>query len=79
MSAPKELTLPKLFDEFVSGTLVAWHAAPGDTVAKGEVIAEVMTDKVNVEIESPYDGTIAALLVNEDDTVEYGQAIATFQ
>lgn len=79
MGATKQFTLPRLFDEFVSGTLVAWHKSPGDAVAEGEVIAEVMTDKVNVEIESPFTGTITALLVKEDDLVEYGQVIATFE
>lgn len=76
MSDENRITVPKLSDDFESGTLVAWHKAVGDSVDKDEVVAEIMTDKVNIEVESPYAGTIKALLVEEEDAVEFDQAIA---
>ncbi len=56
--------------------MVAWLKQPGDQVAAGEVIAEAMTEKVNVEIESPVAGVLAEILVAEEDTVTVGQPIA---
>lgn len=55
----------------------AWLKEVGDTVAEGEAIAEVMTDKVNVELFAPAAGTIATLTVDEEDPVEIGQVIGT--
>ncbi len=71
--------MPKLSEDFESGTLVAWHKAVGDPVKQNEVIAEIMTDKVNVEVESPYAGTVQALLVKEDETAAYDQTIALIE
>jgi pyruvate/2-oxoglutarate dehydrogenase complex dihydrolipoamide acyltransferase (E2) component len=50
MSHEHTVTLPELANDFRSGTLVAWRKAVGDTIQQGEVIAEVMTDKVNLEV-----------------------------
>lgn len=57
-------------------TIVAWLKQPGDEVAEGEVIAEAMTEKVNVEVESPVAGVLEEMLVEEEDTVVVGQTIA---
>jgi pyruvate/2-oxoglutarate dehydrogenase complex dihydrolipoamide acyltransferase (E2) component len=74
-----EVKVPKLSEDFESGTLVAWHKAVGDPVKQNEVIAEIMTDKVNVEVESPYAGTVQALLIEEDETAAYDQTIALIE
>ncbi|MFA5663398.1 biotin/lipoyl-containing protein [Castellaniella sp.] len=73
------ISVPELANDFQSGTLVAWRKAVGDTVQPGDVVAEIMTDKVNLEIESPHAGTIKALLVEIDDTVDVGQDIITLE
>jgi pyruvate/2-oxoglutarate dehydrogenase complex dihydrolipoamide acyltransferase (E2) component len=57
-------------------TLSAWLVQPGGRVEAGDIIAEIMTEKVNVEITSPVSGTIESLLVGEGEMVHPGQMIA---
>lgn len=76
MSDTKELTVPEYEDSIEGATLLVWHKHAGDPVSEGEVVAELMTDKVNLEVTSPYAGRIGALNVNEGDTVGVGQCIA---
>ncbi|MFO1286690.1 MAG: biotin/lipoyl-containing protein [Rubrivivax sp.] len=59
--------------------LVAWHRQPGDALAEGDPVADVMTDKVNVEIAAPAAGVLAAQLVARDDPVAVGAVIATLE
>ena len=56
--------------------ITAWLKRPGDAIVAGEVIAEVSTDKVNIEIESPIAGVLEAILVKEGDTIVEGAALA---
>ncbi|MFA5665333.1 biotin/lipoyl-containing protein [Castellaniella sp.] len=79
MSSPLTISVPELANDFQSGTLVAWRKAVGDTVQPGDVVAEIMTDKVNMEIESPHAGTVKTLLVEVDDAVDVGQDIMTLE
>ena len=72
-----EIRVPELGNEAREAILVAWHRQPGDAVAKDEPIADVMTDKVNLEIVSPAAGTIKEVLVAQDETVSVGRVIAT--
>jgi pyruvate/2-oxoglutarate dehydrogenase complex dihydrolipoamide acyltransferase (E2) component len=72
----QEIPVPDLGEDVEEMTLAAWLKQPGERVAAGEVIAEVMTDKVNAEIESPVSGVLEAILVNEGDSVAVGQPIA---
>lgn len=74
-----ELTvrMPALSATMEDALLVEWLVAVGDEVRSGQAIAEVGTDKVDMELESPYDGTISALLVDPDTRVGLGQPVAT--
>ncbi len=74
-----ELILPKWGLTMEDGTLLAWHVVEGDEVAKGELLAEVETEKVDSELESPCDGTIVKILVEEDETVDVGTVLAIIQ
>ena len=58
------------------GTLVAWKKKKGDKVSAGDVIAEIETDKATMEWESPEDGTLTEIYVEEGGKVEVGQRIA---
>jgi pyruvate dehydrogenase E2 component (dihydrolipoamide acetyltransferase) len=58
------------------GTLVAWKKKKGDKVSTGEVIAEIETDKATMEWESPEDGTLTEIYVQEGGKVEVGEKIA---
>jgi pyruvate/2-oxoglutarate dehydrogenase complex dihydrolipoamide acyltransferase (E2) component len=71
-----DVILPKWGLTMEDGTLVAWHVNEGDTVVKGELIAEVETEKVENEMEAPCAGIVARILVQEDDTVDVGTVLA---
>lgn len=75
-SAQIPLTMPKMSMTMEEGTLVEWQVAEGDVIAKGDVVAVVMTDKVDMEVESPAAGTVAALLLAEGDVAAVGTPIA---
>ena len=70
-----EITLPELGESVKGGTLVAWLVAEGDTVTKGQAIAEISTDKVDTEIPSPRAGTVTRLVVAVDDEVSVGSVL----
>jgi pyruvate dehydrogenase E2 component (dihydrolipoamide acetyltransferase) len=70
-----ELILPKWGLTMEDGTVVAWHVAEGDTVSEGQVVADIETEKVENELESPCDGIVAKILVEEDDTVDVGTVL----
>ena len=74
-----EIKVPELGNEAQEAILVAWHKQPGDAVAKDEPIADVMTDKVNVEIVSPAAGTLKETRVVPDEQVAIGAVIATLE
>src|SRR5689334_15835756 len=52
------ILMPRLSDTMTEGVIDAWHKKIGDTVKKGDLLAEVETDKVTMELESYKDGTL---------------------
>jgi pyruvate/2-oxoglutarate dehydrogenase complex dihydrolipoamide acyltransferase (E2) component len=73
------VTVPDFAEGAKSIKLRQWLVKIGDDVKKDDVLAEAATDKIKVDIESPADGKIAALLAEEGDRVEVGQAIAELE
>jgi len=71
-----EIQMPKLSDTMTEGTLVAWKKKKGDQVSAGEVLAEIETDKATMEWESPEDGTLTEIYVEEGGKVNVGDRIA---
>src|SRR5579885_2446005 len=71
-----EIRMPKLSDTMTEGTLVAWKKKKGDKVTAGEVLAEIETDKATMEWESPEDGTLTEIFVEEGGKVNVGDKIA---
>jgi pyruvate dehydrogenase E2 component (dihydrolipoamide acetyltransferase) len=71
-----EIQMPKLSDTMTEGTLVAWKKKKGDQVSAGEVLAEIETDKATMEWESPEDGTLTQIFVQEGGKVNVGDKIA---
>jgi pyruvate dehydrogenase E2 component (dihydrolipoamide acetyltransferase) len=71
-----EIQMPKLSDTMTEGTLVAWKKKKGDQVSAGEVLAEIETDKATMEWESPEDGTLTEIYVQEGGKVNVGEKIA---
>src|SRR5205814_1372162 len=71
-----EIQMPKLSDTMTEGTLVAWKKKKGDKVSAGDVLAEIETDKATMEWESPEDGTLTEIYVEEGGKVNVGERIA---
>ena len=71
-----EIQMPKLSDTMTEGTLVTWKKKKGDKVSAGEVLAEIETDKATMEWESPEDGTLSEIYVEEGGKVNVGDKIA---
>lgn len=69
------IIMPKMSMTMEEGTVVVWHKAPGDAIAKGEVVAEVLTDKVDMEVESPHEGVLSRIVADVDDVVPVGEPI----
>lgn len=70
------IVMPALEMAQETGKLVAWLKQEGDTVAKGDLLLEVETDKAVVEIESPGDGILAGVRAREGEAVPVGETIA---
>ena len=71
--------MPILGADMTEGKLVSWRKHPGERVERGEIIAEVETDKANVEVECYVPGVIERLLIDEDTTVAVGTPIAAIK
>ncbi|GAP62107.1 pyruvate dehydrogenase E2 component [Ardenticatena maritima] len=71
-----ELTLPKLGFDMEEGAIAAWLKNEGDPVKKGEVVAEVETDKATVEMEAPADGVLLKILVPAGQVVPVNTPVA---
>ena len=61
--------VPSLGESVIEGTVARWLVNEGDTVTLDQIIVELTTDKVDVEIPSPCAGVVAKILVAVDDTV----------
>lgn len=72
----KEVLMPKLGMTMETGTIVQWFKEEGDRVESGEILLEVMTDKINIEVESYESGVLLKKYYREDDVVPVNQVIA---
>src|SRR6476619_1363285 len=68
--------LPKLSPTMEEGVLVRWTKKEGDKVSPGDLVAEVETDKANMDFNIEDEGTLLKLLVKEGDTVKLGAPVA---
>ncbi len=73
---PDLIKMPKLGFDMAEGTLVRWLRAEGEEVKKGDVLAEIETDKATVEVESTYSGVVNRHLVDQGAIVPVGEPIA---
>ncbi len=69
------ITMPKLGFDMQEGTLVRWVRNEGENINKGDVLAEIETDKATVEVESSASGVVRRLLVDQGAVVPIGAAI----
>jgi len=75
--AKVEVVMPQMGESVMEGTVIEWVKSVGDAVEVDEILLEIATDKVDTEVPSPEAGTLVEILVEADETVEVGQAIAT--
>jgi pyruvate dehydrogenase E2 component (dihydrolipoamide acetyltransferase) len=71
-----EITMPRLSDTMQEGTISRWLKQPGDEVKKGDILAEIETDKATMDLEAYESGTLEKILVQGGETVPIGQAVA---
>ena len=71
-----DIVMPRLSDSMEEGTVLQWFKRPGDSVAVGEELVEIETDKANMAYESDLAGTLTEIVVSEGETVPIGTVIA---
>jgi pyruvate dehydrogenase E2 component (dihydrolipoamide acetyltransferase) len=71
-----DVVMPKLSDTMEEGKILRWLKKPGDRIAAGDVLAEVETDKADMELEAEAEGVLSKILVDEGGSASVGQAIA---
>ena len=74
-----KVTMPQLGESVAEGTIGKWLKQPGDHVDKYEPLVEVVTDKVNAEVPSPFEGTLREILAEEGATVPNNAEIAIIE
>ncbi len=72
---PVEVTMPRLSDTMEQGTIVSWNVKEGDKVSGGDVLGDIETDKATMELQNFDEGTVAAILLPQGQTVNVGQTI----
>src|ERR671937_736901 len=71
-----EVTMPRLSDTMEEGTIGSWLKKPGDQVSKGDVLAQIETDKATMDLTAFEAGTLQEILAPEGTTVAIGQPVA---
>ncbi len=71
-----KVLMPQLGETVNEGTVDAWHKKTGDEVIKDEILLDVETEKVAVEIPAPVSGVLTSILVEEGETVDVGTVLA---
>jgi pyruvate dehydrogenase E2 component (dihydrolipoamide acetyltransferase) len=71
-----EVLMPRLSDTMEEGTVAKWLKRPGERVSRGDVLAEIDTDKATMDLESYEEGVLESLLVEEGSTVPIGTPLA---
>ncbi len=68
--------MPSLGADMEKGTLIEWHVKPGDTVKRGDIVADVETDKGTIEVEIWNDGIVSQTIVEQGQEVPVGTVLA---
>ena len=71
-----EITVPTLGESVSEATVGEWQVSEGDAVKKDDILVELETDKVSVEVRAEEDGVISKIVAQEGDTVEIGATLA---
>src|SRR3982074_2359684 len=71
-----DVTMPRLSDTMEEGTIASWPTRPGEQISKGDVIAQIETDKATMDLTAFETGTLQEILAPEGTTVPIGQPVA---
>ena len=74
-----EIKAPTLPESVPDGTIATWHKKAGDAVKRDELLVDIETDKVVIEVVSPADGVLQQILKKTGDTIVSNELIATVQ
>lgn len=74
-----EIKAPTFPESVQDGTIATWHKQPGEAVSRDELLVDIETDKVVLEVVAPADGALAEIIKGEDETVLSGEIIAKFE
>ena len=74
-----EVRVPTLGESIVDATIAIWHKKEGDLIQRGDVLVELETDKVNVDVPAEQDGVLQKVSKQEGDIVAVGEVIAVIQ
>ncbi len=74
-----DVIMPQMGETVAEGTLTVWHKKVGDTVSSSDILFEIGTDKVEMEVPAMADGVLAEILVAEGDTVAVGTKLAVIE
>ena len=74
-----EIKAPVFPESVADGTIATWHKKVGEPISRDEVICDIETDKVVLEVVAPADGSLVAIIKGEGDTVLSDEVIAQFE
>ena len=74
-----EIKAPTFPESIAEGTVAAWHVLPGESIARDELLVDIETDKVVIEVFAPANGRLTKVIKEEGDTVESEEIIAQFE
>jgi len=72
----EKIILPAMSDQMTEAELLKWNIAEGSDIKKGDIIAEISTDKVDMDLDSPFTGKVTNLLVDEGSVINVGETLA---
>lgn len=73
-----DFRLPEIGEGLYEAELVSWLVKPGDMVKRGQILAEILTDKATMELPSPFAGTVAGLQAEPGQQIKVGQVILSY-
>ncbi len=74
-----EIRAPQFPESVADGTIATWHKKPGEAVSRDELIVDIETDKVVLEVVAPADGRITSVMKNAGDVVKSQEVLALFE
>ncbi len=74
-----DIKAPTFPESVQDGSIATWHKKPGESVSRDELIVDIETDKVVLEVVAPADGSLSEILKEEGDTVQSNEVIAKFE